>query len=389
MVVGRKNAGPGVTLGAVTAGLFALASGCADDRGSSPRQSIGISSALEGIPTAFDHNEYLAGTLLGEPLVQADVLGLPLTLASAGDQLFIGDAALSPAIHVARLSDGEILESIGRRGEGPGEFMALPRFFGGAWGTEERIWAYDPALGRATGIPLGGRVRRDEDGFEVRRLGLDFSIHDLRPLSDTLLVGWGLWDSARLVIMGHDGKAIGGLGTVPDPPSLKTLNPMLRQRAYQPFIAVSPDRSKVALAAWRASRVDLFPEPMEGREISTDGPFSFPADVELTETLRANRLMRGPASRAGHLGIAATESAVITLFSGRLEYAFRDRMDEGEFLHVYQWDGSFVRAYRLDRAARAIACADGSCNTLLAVVWSPAPAVIRYHLPEGWDAPGR
>ena len=103
--------------------------------------------------------------------------------------------------------------------------------------------------------------------------------------------------------------------------------------------------------------------------------------------MRTNQLVWGPENRAGHIGVVASGRAVITLFSGRLEYAFRGAMDEAEYVHVYDWSGNFLRAFHIDRPSRGIACEDPDCNSILTVAWGTNPAVLRYRLPEGWDQP--
>lgn len=361
--------------------IFAIAiAGCEPD---SPGGQL--DRQLRDVPVEFDHGEYDLGDLEGEILVDDDALGLPITVAIVGDWLVVGDGTLSPPIHVFRFSDGARLGSLGARGEGPGEFSSTPRLLQASANEREVLWGFDPALARLTEIPLD--LPLDDKTPEVLRLSLDFPVLDLGFVSDGTLVGWPLTPMARVVRIDREGRLIEGIGEIPDPEGLRGLHEGFRQRAYQPFLSVVPGGSRLAIASWKASRLDLVDlDSLEG-VITTEGPFPFIADVEVPETLQSNRLVRGPRNRTGHVGVVATEQAVLTLFSGRLERAFRDRMDEADFLHVYHWDGSFVRAFRLDRPARAMACADESCDTLITLVWSPNPAVVRYDLPQGWHLP--
>jgi len=364
-----------------TALIFAIAiAGCEPDP-----PGVQLDRELRDVPAEFDHGEYDPEVLEGEILADDDLLGLPITVAVVGDRLVVGDGTLSPPIHVFRLSDGARLGSLGARGEGPGEFSSTPRLLHPSANEDELLWGFDPALARLTEIPLD--LPLDEGPPVVLRLTLDFPLVDLEFVSDGTLVGWGLTPMARLVRIDREGRVIEGVGEIPDPEGLRGLHEGFRQRAYQPFLSVVPDGSRLAAVSWKASRIDLVDLSSSEGVINTEGPFPFIAEVEITETLRANRLVRGPKNRTGHVGVVATEQAVLTLFSGRLERAFRDRMDEAEFLHVYHWDGSFVRAFRLDRPARAMACTDTSCETLVTLVWSPSPAAVRYELPEGWYLP--
>lgn len=361
--------------------LLLLVSGC--DPGSEVQQ---LDRELRDVSVEFDHSRHQVDTLQGTLLVTDDALGLPITMTVVGGFVVVGDGTLSPPIHIFRVGDGSSVATIGSRGEGPGEFSSVPRLVRVPWQDGTILWAFDPALARITGIPLEGAMVPERDVWEMRRMSLEFPIVDVGFLSDDTFVGWGLHPMARLVRIDPDGKVIEGIGEVPAPDGLRELNAGLRQRAYQPFLSVAPDGARIAVASWKASRIDFVDLESPQENVSTEGPFPFLPSVEVDETLRANRLVRGARNRTGHVGVVATGAAVLTLFSGRLERTFRDQMDEAEYLHVYRWDGSFVRAFRLDRPARAMACVEPTCHTVLTLVWTPTPAVVRYELPEGWDA---
>jgi hypothetical protein len=345
-----------------------------------------LREALRDVAPEFDHGEFVEESLTAAPLFEGEQLGLPLTATVLGDRVYVGDATLAPGIHVLSRHDGRYLGGLGSRGEGPGEFGTFPRFLRAIDASMPPLLAFDPALGRFTEIPID--LSANPEALRNARFEVGFTLLDLARRSDSTFVGWGVSPGSRLVILAGDGTVVDGIGEVPQPASLRALHVGLRQRAYQASVAVSPDGSKVAAATWRGSRVDTYVESPDGnRHRFTEGPFPFLPDVHIDETLRTNQLVWGPENRAGHVGVVATNTAVLTLFSGRLEYAFRGAMDEGAYVHVYDWSGNFLRAFHLDRPSRGITCENTYCNSILTVAWTPVPAVLRYRLPEGWDQP--
>lgn len=343
-----------------------------------------VREELRDVPPEFDHRDLAPDSLVGEVLFDGDELGLPMTVAVGGDRIFVGDATLAPAVHVLGREGGRYLGGFGRRGEGPGEFGSFPRLLPGE-GEGGAPLGYDPSQARLTEIPYGPGA--EGESLRVHRFPVDFTLLELVRLTDSTFVAWGLSPDSRLLTLSQDGVVGGRFGEIPAPSSLDALHVGLRHRAFRALLAASPDGRRVVAVSWRGSRIDIFTDPPHGPHAFSEGPFPFEPDVHIEETLRTNQLVWGTRNRAGYVGVAASNEGVLALFSGRLEFAFRSAMDEAEHLHVYDWDGAFLRALRLDRPVRGIACEDTRCDALVAVTWSPIPAVLRYRLPDGWGRP--
>jgi len=336
---------------------------------------------VEGVPVEFSHDGLPLIPLRGEVLLEGDPLGLPITLARAGGQAIIGDAVLDPAVHILDLEGESALRAFGARGEGPGEFTSSPRLIQlGEGFLEPGLWAVDPAQARMTLIPLdqmGGDP--SETAPTVTPLGLEYPIVDLKPFGSGF-VAWGFFPGSRLALLDGEGNWTSGLGPIPAPAALDRLHEPLRHRAYQAWIA--SEGSRVVAASWRSSRIDVFELAPSERHGWSYGPHPFSPDVHIPESERTNRVVFGSRNRAGHVGVAVSSEFILTLFSGRLQFGFRRDMDEAEFLHVYDWSPAFVRAFKLDRPVRAFSCEDPSCRAVLALSWTPVPAIVRYRIPQ-------
>ena len=98
-----------------------------------------------------------APTLTAAVVSEANDLAFPTRLLVRDPWIFVLDVAADSALHLFRLADGTLYQSLGRRGRGPGEFWS-------AWSiSSDRhsgdAWIYDISLARLTEIvvPSGGR----------------------------------------------------------------------------------------------------------------------------------------------------------------------------------------------------------------------------------------
>ncbi len=87
----------------------------------------------------------------------------------------------------------------------------------------------------------------------------------------------------------------------------------------------------------------------------------------------------GAALRFGYVEAAASRDCVFALFSGRTGEGHKRRAHFARFVHVFDWDGNFKFALRLDVDALTITV-DEQSRWLYAVRHDPEPAIVRYSL---------
>jgi len=89
-----------------------------------------------------------------EPLIQSlavsPVMGQPMYPTVSGDVVWVVDAHGDPGLHAFGADDGNLLVSLGRTGDGPGEFGQVP--FGLIGGNGGHIQAWDPVNQRLLGF---------------------------------------------------------------------------------------------------------------------------------------------------------------------------------------------------------------------------------------------
>jgi hypothetical protein len=304
----------------------------------------------------------------GPPTLQATILNassalaLPSGLGVVGQYVVVIDDASDSVLHVLDRHDGIWVRSLGRRGRGPGEFR-------GAWSLDPvvtsppSVWVYDLPLRRLTHVPLlpHPTPRR----VEPRSVHLmDGAVltgpHWLTPDS---IVTAGFLVDARLAVYDSTGRRIGSLGT----PGRLINQPI---QATQARLTAHPQSRVLALASRYTSHIELV--RLASRTVETvAGPIPV-NDGRTTVDL----------DRFGYVDVAATPNRIVALFSGRESQEFGPRATLGACLHIFDWQGTFKEAYRLDSDVLAIAASrDG--ELLYAIRHEPTPAVVRFTLPGG------
>lgn len=328
----------------------------------------------------LDHSRFAPRLLEAEVLYDGDVLGLPWRIAVVDGYLLVIDVASDSVLHLFDAHDGRHVLSFGRRGEGPGEFT-------GAWSIDPvpekhgEAWVYDVSLRRFTRMLLadGASGRIDPVGAEPEAIQLLAEVTLLDPLwSDTLIVSLGFFRGGRLGHFDADGRFLRAGGELPS--SDDPVPEEARQHAYQSMLAADPSRSRFVVATRHADLLEVL--RADGTVTArADPPFGFLPQYGVREWGGTVDLRTGTDLRFGYLDVAATDHRVYALFSGRTRRAFPGAANQGEYVHVYDWDASLLEVYRLDRPAVAIT-ADREGGGLFAVRHTPEPAVVRYALPR-------
>ncbi len=88
--------------------------------------------------------------LQGEVVSSAVAIGMPSGILWAAGHLWISDLSHDPAIHLLDAETRTLKRSMGRRGDGPGEFQSVPQLLLDPRDESGAAWGWDGGPGRLT-----------------------------------------------------------------------------------------------------------------------------------------------------------------------------------------------------------------------------------------------
>jgi hypothetical protein len=300
-------------------------------------------------------------TLGATVLHTSPTLALPTRLELVGNRLVVLDAAAESVLHVVDRETGLLLQSLGRRGRGPGEFY-------GAWALDAdrpgdaAVWVYDLSLRRLTLVPL---TSEGGTGSSTTMIHLTDGrlVTGTRWLDPNTIVAAGLLSDARVALYDGAGHHVESLGA---PPALASSG--LPMQAGQAQLELSPDGSAAVLARRYVSNLEIVTLP-SGTARTIDGPVGVRPGGRSTEL-----------DRFAYVDLTVTAGAIMALFSGREARLHGSRAPFGRCLHLFDWQGGFTAAFALDTDVLAIA-SDPDGQFVYALRHDPVPAVVRFALP--------
>jgi len=325
-----------------------------------------------------NHSEIPVTPLSSSVFSEGDDFAWPWKTLSVGDKVVIADRPwIEGAIHIVAAADGTPLATFGRRGEGPGEYRTYPDLIRSLDCDTQEFWTFDRSLRRLTRIDLSEPML---DGFDRRvivRVPITESMTHAGFLSDSLVVFTGGIEDGRVALWDRASDSVTVMG--PLPPSEPEIPSLVVQDAYKGPLAVRPDGEAFAVSAQRGTRLDLF-STAGGWVGVANVPFQWEPDYNMKANGDYLYAEEGLRNRSGYVDLAATQDRVFALFSGRSEFWHRGDMDLAEYIHEFDWEGQFIRAYQLDRAVEHIEV-DLERNRILATVPDPEPMVVSFLLP--------
>lgn len=337
--------------------------------------AFGPDDAVPRPPVPPDLPPLEAIALEAAPLSDGPALAMPTQVAVIEGRVVLVDGRAEHPIHVLDGATGALLASLGRSGEGPGEFM-WPRALDPA-GPDGSFWVYDAGLSRLTLVepdrwleqPASSRVT-----MQIRSPAQTLGV--VRTASG--IVATGFFADGRLGWFDDDGAYAGATGRIPQ--SAVEAPPGVLQHAYRGTLKPDPGRQRLVLAARHAGFLEVFGSDGEVlRRI--EGPHPFEPAFEVVAGEGGPSMATGDDLRFGYMDVAPTAERIYALFSGRTRAAHPDDATYGRTVHVFRWDGSLEQVLELDVDAFAIAVDEGR-GRLLAVRHLPTPAVVSFELPE-------
>jgi len=338
--------------------LLSLSEGCSPSRD-------------ESFGDEIDHSALQPRTLVGTVLSEAPAIGSPLDLNVSGDYLWVSDGLGDPGLHVLDATTGELLHSLGRKGEGPGEFGNAPGSLEVFQSDPGAVWAWDMRLQRLTRFeprPISEfefQILR-LDGPRVRRVAWPRADH---------LIGVAMSQDERFTIFGQDGRAE---RSIPGPILGGDDIPMaarLNATDGPSKVCTWPDHG-FAILNFFVGRVELYDLDAQFVRLA-QAPFRSEVAFEFLEGGRVQHVT----SRAWYYDCAAHDENLFALFSGRLRSAFEgDERFSGRYVHVFGWDGNLKGVLQLDHDIRGIAL--GESGSVLFASSLVDSKIYRYEIPE-------
>jgi len=306
-------------------------------------------------------------------LARSDVVALPSAIAVLRDRLVLGDRA-DTLLNLLHSQSGRLLAKTGRRGEGPSEFKLITTLQEFPLGSG-RVWAFDGALLRIDAYAVARA-----DSFQYLTNSIRLQVPG-RPIAvqwvdDTTLVAAGFFQEGRLYLVRRDGTAIRPIGEIPL--TSDKVPPLAAQQALQPSLAVRPFGNLAAVGSRYAARLDIY-DLRTGTMKPAQVPLAFQPEMDIIRRGDLPIFVSNQQTRFGYIDVAATSDRIYALFSGRTRAGFPGRANMGTDVHVFDWNGAFLGAVKLDWDVLRIAV-DASNSTLFAISEEPDPAVLAYSL---------
>ncbi|MEX2609790.1 MAG: BF3164 family lipoprotein [Gemmatimonadota bacterium] len=293
---------------------------------------------------------YDAPLLRGESVNAMPVLGQPFELRVSGDRLWVGDIALDPSLHMLDLGTVELLMSMARRGEGPGEFRGSPQVQVRPGDLDGAVWVFDRMLQRMT--RFDPRAPLDDPLVISLAVGEGGNAYRAIWLTSDRILGVHASDDSRFSLFSATGARMRTVSGELLGPEDASRTRRIRETVGGFVICPWPGRG-FAIAYTRAGRIEYY--NLAAQLVRTaDVPYASNGFVpDADGALVPNR------ERSYYRSCAVNEDRLYAAFSGRFDANYADNPATpdryaSEFLHVFDWTGELQAVNRLEPAVHSI-----------------------------------
>ncbi len=301
----------------------------------------------------------------------SDAFGRIEDLSISDQWIVVIDAFADKHIFLVERATGVVVDSMGGRGRGPGEFLAPKSLDLDVDGGKPRVWIYDFQNARLSLHDL--TLWRDKP---VRMVRTQAGLFQPMWIGDTLVAN-GLFAAELLRFYVPDNastRVVRAAGHTPFPDVTSDVALHLNRNA----LAIDPARERIALAFLYVSRLHFYDR--SGRLLrALAGP------KEITPRYRVvpdpvegmNRFLREAKTRFSYLDVVATAQHVYSLFSGRSREDFQEQAFAATELHVFTWEGELVGVWTLAEEVYGIAL-DQASGSLYGIRALPFPSIVEF-----------
>lgn len=368
--------------GAAGAALVTLlAAGCGEGSAATPGGEAEVASRIPVRQAAAAGGESFAPRVprLAPDQRPADTLRMHRSLGDSsvfarisslrvlGERLLVTDRMMGSHLVVLDRATGAVLRREGRDGEGPGEFRD-PFWTIPISDDPPAAWIYDFQNRRLTRFDLEGDARPAT--WPTRTLDVGLALTS--PFwTRRGMVSNGLFPDFTLLMMDSAGTPRERVALEPPFGERQMRSLDGRIMLNRSFLAVPPSGERMAVVYQFAPRIEFLDSAGE-RYGTARGPRPSRASF----AMQRGRFVWKADNEMAYWGAYATDRFLYLLWCGC-------RMDEERLpsvVHVFRWDGAFVRELALDREVMELAVSPDDA-VLYAGVEAPYPAVGEWRLP--------
>ena len=306
-----------------------------------------------------------------------DAFAAPTGVALAGDRIVLVDGMAEHPIHVLDRGTGKRLASVGRHGEGPGEFQ-WPRAVEPVDPRGSVFWVYDAALSRLTLLDTDSWLGGGASASPTVPLRSPAQVTNVVHDAAGGMFAAGFFADGRIGRFEADGSFAGASGPLPE--STIEAPPSVLQHAYRGVLKADRGSGRLVLGSRHAGFLEVF-EADGGYRGRIAGPFEFDPVFQVEAGESGPGLATGDDLRFGYVDVALTSDRIYALYSGRTRGDSPEEAMYGAAVHVFGWDGALQRILHLDERLMAITV-DERSHRLVGVRHLPTPAIVFFDIPD-------
>ncbi|MEL6134366.1 MAG: BF3164 family lipoprotein [Bacteroidota bacterium] len=283
------------------------------------------------------------------------MFAIPDGIIKVNDYLFVKDRKTNPILHVFDASNRGFLQSFGKQGKGPGEFLVVSGM--NFREDQQKLWLHDGTLKRIQALDLNQMDTYLSQGEielnEMKQLNVDAIVDMPRWLTDSTLVGMNLYgDGKQLVYFHKDGQLLKKSGTLP--PLVPPVPDRLINSIYSGNVSVNPSRDRVVVASVFADLLNVYDQTGQ-QVLSMRGPEGFSPELELVKVAGMDGLITaiGEKTRVGYQDVFVSDRYIYLLYSGRkYDRDYPLAMATGDIIYILSLTGQPVMKLKLDHRLR-------------------------------------
>jgi len=322
--------------------------------------------------------KYYSGTLLaGEEIIKGESLGFPREVVCIGEHVVILDNAPVKGGGKIRLYDSSDFSyegSTGAAGAGVGEFRQ-PNGLNSLCCGDRGFSVFDLSLNRLTIYRFGYQKQVKVDKIITLKGGMPY-----RPVvvNDTMILSLALGiTSNRVAVYDSSGKLVKTVGVLLPGKDKKT--PVhIHNQASQGIIRLKPDGSKFVVSALWSDIIDIY--NLDGTLVARfHGPLNVSPRYDVVEVNKIPVMAPDEKhAQFGYVDLAVSDKKIYALYCGR---PFGKHKLQSQYVHVYNWNGDFLKTYVLDPAVDQLAI-DSREERFFGIASEPKLRVLVYKIKD-------
>ena len=302
---------------------------------------VSLLSCSESNKTDWDDKTtFLKGKLLNETDLD---LYFPRDIIMIDSLIIIGDINRSELYHRYLISGNKVvtLSGFGKEGDGPNEFyMAFSLHY-----TNNRLSIFNKGFLRYQTLNKSDLLSSDIESYmETKSIKDGAVFHDLIELENNLYLGTGTFKKGMFAFYSNDSIVYTDIPYPED--NINTINEQ-KGMVYQGFLVKQPNGNKIAFAGFYGQIFEIFNyENYNIKRVFSDiiDLPSYRPSLESENYLEANYTAE---NKTGYFMTSVTDKHIYALFCGK-NYG-DDRIDYANTIFVYDWNGSRIKKYLLDK----------------------------------------